>query len=316
MEKFFKISKVKDGIPCGWRLATYKEVNDSMQVVIDLLDQWTIAKLQDGWQVSGGGYGNKVEKYDDPNKTFGDQLITNAINMIKKEFKVTKVKDGIPCGWRLATYMEANDSTVKDLLDEWTIAKLEDGWQVAGGGYGNKVERYADPNKSFGDQVITNSIKKEFRVTRVKDGMPSGWRLATHWEAEDSMQDVTDLLDEWTIAKLEDGWQVVGGGYGNKVEKYDDPNRQFGDQLITVVRPVKDVRVVEIAEGITRDWSWATKSQVESVKEDVEKLLGEWSIAKLLDGWKIDGGGYGYKITKCDSDDGTIKEMVIVQESL
>nr|XP_054759974.1 uncharacterized protein LOC129266157 isoform X1 [Lytechinus pictus] len=229
---------------------------------------------------------------------------------------VTRVQDEIPGGWRLATYMEVKDNmrSVIDLLDEWTIAKLQDGWQVAGGGYGNKVEKYDDPNKNFGDQVLTNVMKKEFKVTKVEYGMPGGMRLATYWEVKDSMKDVTDLLDEWTIAKLQDGWQVVGGGYGNKLEKNYDPNRKFGDQVITLIRPVKDVRVVGIAEGITRDWSWATKSQVESVKGDVEKLLGEWSIAKLLDGWKIDGKGYDYKITKCDSDEG-ITEMVIVQES-
>nr|XP_054759973.1 uncharacterized protein LOC129266155 [Lytechinus pictus] len=235
------------------------------------------------------------------------------------EFKVITTSSDVPVGWRLATHEEVEGYKTKVVgllgdMDEWVIAKLADGWKISGSGYNYQIQKCADPSEGMGHRVIIN-MNKSFKITKVEYGMPGGWRLATYWEVEDSMKDVTDLLDEWTIAKLQDGWQVVGGGYGNKLEKNDDPNKKFGDQVITLIRPVKDVRVVEIAKGITRDWSWATKSQVESVKGDVEKLLGEWSIAKLLDGWRIDGKGYGYKITKCDSVEG-IGEMVIVQESL
>ena len=62
--------------------------------------------------------------------------------------------------------------------------------------------------------------------------IPEGWRLLTKDEATVRKQHITQLLSEWTIAKLSDGWKIDGSGHGNNLVK-SSPTEDIGQQLIT-----------------------------------------------------------------------------------
>ena len=71
-------------------------------------------------------------------------------------------------------------------------------------------------------------------------------------------------------------------------------------------------RVVPVQEMIPLGWRLATNREVKLSKPKVTGILGTWTIAKLQDGWKIDGSGYGNKIMKYSTNE-EIGDQVIIK---
>lgn len=69
----------------------------------------------------------------------------------------------------------------------------------------------------------------DFRTFRGDDNCPRGYRLATLDEVLADRRSACDALDEWDIARLENGASISGPGYRCKTKNYD--RRELGDSL-------------------------------------------------------------------------------------
>ena len=60
-----------------------------------------------------------------------------------------------------------------------------------------------------------------------------GSRLLSKEEAESNKEMLREVLDQWTIASLADGWKIDGWGYGMKIQ----PNHDAGLGHKLVIKP-------------------------------------------------------------------------------
>ena len=69
-----------------------------------------------------------------------------------------------------------------------------------------------------------------------------------------------------------------------------------------------------IRDGIPEGWRRIKLSELEMYLERAKNLMNRWTIAKLSDGWRFSGGGYGFEIKKYGNEE--ITEHIIIQDSV
>ena len=134
------------------------------------------------------------------------------------------------------------------------------------------------------------------------------WRLASVQEVKSNLGKIKEILEQWSILRLSDGW-VTGSGYNYELKQ--GCRSGLGEMLVVKTDRGRFKMLSRDPHLIEGQWRLASVEEVRSNLEEVKAILKEWSIVRLLDGWVM-GSGYKYELQqgyKCGMSDMLVVEM-------
>ncbi|GLJ54957.1 hypothetical protein SUGI_1179930 [Cryptomeria japonica] len=124
------------------------------------------------------------------------------------------------------------------------------------------------------------------------------WRLASVDEVKSNFDKIKrqGILETWSILRLLDGW-VMGSGYGYELKQ--GCKLGMGEMLVvkTNTSDGSFKMLSRDANLISGQWRLASVDELKSNFKKIksQRIVKEWIIVHLLDGW-VTGSGYNYEL--------------------
>ncbi|MDE1460687.1 hypothetical protein [Spartinivicinus poritis] len=142
---------------------------------------------------------------------------------------------------------------------------------------------------SFASILSISSVSAtDFQKVEGDSPCSSGYSLVNPNEVKANYTDICSMLGSWDIVRLANGASLDGPGYGCKMRAND--TRKLGHSLCK--QPTQftaRARDYYCEAGETMVSSLVANAHSEAACD----VLGDWYIARLLDGGAMDGPGYG-----------------------